>query len=147
MFYFDTCFLVPLFLPEATSDSVETFIMSIPTGQLATSYWTQVEFASLLGLRVRMQTLEEAQALQLLKDFEEYLINSYYLIMPAVDDFELATQLLQNHQTGLRGGDALHLAISKNRHAECLYTLDNGLIQAASLLDIPAELGIQIIKG
>jgi len=143
MFYFDTCFLTPIFLPETTSDNVEAFIMSIPTGKLATSYWTQVEFASVLARRVRMQTLTEAQALQLLKDFEDYLFNSYHVIMPTVDDFKLAAHLLESHHTGLRGGDALHLAISKN-HAECLYTLDKGLIKAASSLNISAKFGIDV---
>ncbi|MDM8562984.1 hypothetical protein QUF54_06490, partial [Candidatus Marithioploca araucensis] len=59
-------------------------------------------------------------------------------------DFELATQLLQQHHTGLRGGDALHLAISKNHGAECLYTLDRGLVKAVSLLEIVAKMGIEV---
>ena len=29
-------------------------------------------------------------------------------------DFDLATQFIQKFQTGLRAGDALHLAIAKN---------------------------------
>jgi len=122
MFYFDTCFLTPIFLPETSSDSVESFIMSVPTGKLATSYWTLVEFASVLARRVRMETLAEAQALQLLKDFEEYLVNSYHVIMPTVDDFKLAAQLLEHHHTAL----------------------DKGLVKAASSLNISAKFGIDV---
>ena len=118
-------------------------ILSFPTGQLATSYWTQVEFSSVLARHVRMQTLTETQALQLLKKFEHYLAGSYYMITPTVDDFKLATKLLEQHHTGLRGGDALHLAISKNHRAKCLYTLDKKLVKAALLLNIPAKIGIQ----
>jgi hypothetical protein len=144
MFYFDTSFVTPLFVHEATSELVVDFMQKIPAEQLATSYWTQVEFASVLARRVRMQTLKEEQALQLLEKFKQYLVESYQIFMPTVDDFELATQLLQQHHTGLRGGDALHLAISKNRGAECLYTLDQKLVKAASKLNITAKLGIQI---
>ncbi len=144
MFYFDTSFVTPLFVDEPTSVLIVDFMQKIPTGQLLTSYWTQVEFASLLARRVRMQELTEEQALQILKEFEQLLVDSYQIIMPTVEDFKLATQLLQHHHTGLRGGDALHLAISKNQGAKCLYTLDQGLIKAATSLNIVAKLGIQI---
>jgi len=146
MFYFDTSFVAPLFLQEVTSDVVAAFMQNIPAGQLAVSYWTQVEFSSLLARRVRMQDLTEEVALQTLKNFENALINSYFMIMPTVEDFELATQLLQHHHTGLRGGDALHLAISKNHDAECLYSLDRGLVKAASSLKIIAKMGIKVAK-
>jgi len=59
-----------------------------------------------------------------------------------VADFELAIHFLHQYKTGLRAGDALHLAISKNYDAKMLYTLDQGLLKAASILNIPAQLGI-----
>jgi uncharacterized protein len=72
------------------------------------------------------------------------MIDSYYIIIRTADDFKLATQLLTNHHTGLRSGEALHLAIAKNHGAKCLYTLDKGLRAAASALKISAKLGIEV---
>ena len=144
LYYFDTSFVTPLFLQEPTTTQVVSFMQNFTTEQLATSYWTQVEFASLVARHVRMQTLTEKQALQLVKNFEQYLENFFYIITPNVDDFKLATKLLEEHHTGLRGGDALHLAISKNHGAECFYTLDKKLLKAASLLNISAKIGIQV---
>ena len=49
MRYFDTGFLVPLVLPEATSGPVAGFFEDLPGDDLAVSDWTRVEFASLLA--------------------------------------------------------------------------------------------------
>ena len=38
MIYFDTSFLVPLVLPEATSDRIAAFIRELPADQLAVSH-------------------------------------------------------------------------------------------------------------
>ena len=57
MRYFDTSFLAPLILQEATSNRVERFIIGLPTGELAISHWTRVEFASLLAQQVRFHVV------------------------------------------------------------------------------------------
>jgi predicted nucleic acid-binding protein len=46
-------------------------------------------------------------------------------------------------ETGLRGADALHLAIAKNQGAEKILTLDEGLLKAAKLLKVSAARGIR----
>lgn len=46
--YFDTSFLTPLILEEATSRRIEAFMAKLPAGELYVSQWTQLEFASLL---------------------------------------------------------------------------------------------------
>ena len=48
MRYFDTSFLVPLILPEATSEPISGFLEGLPDNDLAISHWIRVEFASLL---------------------------------------------------------------------------------------------------
>ncbi len=62
MRYFDTSFLVPLILPEATSEPIARFFEDQPAGELAVSHWTRVEFASLLAREVRMGELDPADA-------------------------------------------------------------------------------------
>src|SRR5271169_6554360 len=56
--YFDTSFLVPLILPEATSDSIAALVHRLSAEQLTVSHWTRVEFSSLIAREVRMGGLE-----------------------------------------------------------------------------------------
>jgi uncharacterized protein len=62
-----------------------------------------------------------------------------------LSDFDLAIELLNLHNSGLRTGDALHLAIARNQGAQFI-TLDKKLIKAARLMGIPSDSGIRI-KG
>lgn len=143
MRYFDTSFLAPLILEEATSARIESFFAKLAPGELAVSHWTRVEFASLIAREVRMRGLDEADALRAIAQFDELVAESFQVLVPAVADYELAKAFIQNFATRLRAGDALHLAIASNQGAERLYTLDEGLLAAARLLKVPASRGIK----
>ena len=144
MLYFDTSFLAPLILEEATSAKIEAFFAKLPPGELAVSHWTRVEFASLIAREVRMGGLAEPEALLAIGQFDELVAESFQVLVPAVADYELAKVSIQNFATKLRAGDALHLAIASNQGAERFYTLDEGLLNAAKLLKVPASRGIKI---
>ena len=62
MHYFDTSFLVPLILPETTSEAIAGFFDGLPPDQFAVSHWTRVEFASLLAREVRIGASDAAEA-------------------------------------------------------------------------------------
>lgn len=144
MHYFDTSFLVPLFLPEATSDKIVTFIRELLVGQLAVSHWTRVEFSSLLAREVRMGGLSAEAAAQADARFESMVDESFAVLLPNGDDFNLAKEYLSHHETGLRAGDALHLAIAKNHRAEAIYSLDKTLLKAGKNLGVATNLGIVV---
>src|SRR5580658_6653641 len=111
MRYFDTNFLVPLILPERTSPSVERFMAETPADELAVSHWTRVEFSSLLAREVRMGGLQRVAAETADAKFEAIVASSFIVLLPTAADFDLAKTYLAKPETGLRGGDALHLAI------------------------------------
>jgi uncharacterized protein len=46
-------------------------------------------------------------------------------------------------ETGLRAGDALHLAIADNHRAAAIYSLDKALLKAGKILDLPVRMGIR----
>lgn len=142
MLYFDTSFLAPLILEEATSEAIEAFIATQPAGQLYVSHWTRVEFASLIAREVRMGGLAESDALLAIGQFDELVADSFQILMPSTADYERAKKCIQNFATKLRAGDALHLAIANNNGAKTLFTLDVGLLNAANLLSVPASRGI-----
>ena len=58
-------------------------------------------------------------------------------------DYELAAKFLENYRTGLRAGDALHLAIARNHGARMVYSLDAGLVKAATVFKISASTGMR----
>jgi predicted nucleic acid-binding protein len=141
--YFDTSFLAPLILEEATSGKVEAFVAKLPAGELCVSHWTRTEFASLLSREVRMGGLMEDSALAAMDQFDSMVGESFQVLAPGVADFDLATRYIKHFATKLRAGDALHLAIAFNHGTQTLYTLDEGLLAAAKLLKVPASRGIR----
>jgi len=143
MFYFDTSFLVPLLIPEDSSERVEAFFQQLPSGQaLAVSHWTRVEFGSVLSRLVRMRQFEPSDARACAGHFNKLLDDSFHIITPCKADFECCWSFLTRFDNGLRAGDALHLAIVANLSAEKLYTLDNDLLQAGGVLKLPVDRGI-----
>lgn len=144
MRYFDTSFLAPLILEEATSTKIEAFFAKLPVGELYVSHWTRVEFASLIAREVRMGGLAESDALLAIAQFDELVTDSFQIVTPGIADYELAKNTIQHFATKLRAGDALHLAIASNHGAQTFYTLDEGLLNAAKLMKIHASRGIKI---
>jgi len=142
MVYFDTSFLAPLLLEEAASDAVERFVAGLPTGTLAISHWTRVEFASLLAREVRMGGLDHPTASEVDAEFEAVVAESFIVLLPSVRDYALARQYLGQRDTGLRAGDALHLAIAQNNRAEAVYSFDKTLLRAGATLGLPVGIGI-----
>jgi predicted nucleic acid-binding protein len=142
MRYFDTSFLTPLFLREQTTPAIEGLVAELPTAELATSHWARVEFSSVLAREVRIGALDSETAQAIDARFEATIRQTFVLFLPTANDFDLATQYLAQHRTGLRGGDALHLAIASTRHAEIIYSLDKGLIKAGLMLGLPMSRGI-----
>ncbi|MDY6982815.1 MAG: type II toxin-antitoxin system VapC family toxin [Pseudomonadota bacterium] len=139
MRYFDTSFLVPLIVPEASSAKVEAKLMRIEPGTLCISHWTRVEFASMIAREVRMGGLHEDAADAALVQFDELVEASFHVWLPEAADYELARLYIRNFASKLRAGDALHLAIARNRGARIFHTLDKTLLHAAKLLRIKAS--------
>ncbi|MBV8189954.1 MAG: type II toxin-antitoxin system VapC family toxin [Alphaproteobacteria bacterium] len=139
MIYFDTSFPVPLFLEEATSKRIELLIGNLPAGEAATSHWTRSEFSSVLAREVRMGGLEADEAREVDSEFEKVLVDSFNVLLPERNDFDLAKQYLARHHNGLRAGDALHLAIATNCGARTIYSLDKTFLKAGAALALPVS--------
>ncbi len=142
MIYLDTSFLTPLFRTEPLSEQVESFLAVQPPGTLAISHWTRVEFASVIARDVRMKSINETTAHNLIKEFDALADESLHMLIPAAEDFDLARNFVATFATQLRGPDALHIAIAHNNDVKEILTLDDGLIFAATQLNLMARRGV-----
>lgn len=124
MLHLDTSVLVPLVVPEALSDRVERWFAAAGTGNLATSRWSSVEFASAVGNKVRRQELDEPAGAAAIDVLTRRVAPALRLVAVEDEDFAAAVLHVGRFGLGLRGGDALHLAVRRRigaappRHAE-----------------------------
>jgi predicted nucleic acid-binding protein len=135
---------MPMLLNEATSEAVERYVVRAAAGSLCISQWTRVEFASVVAREVRMKKMKAAQGTAVLAEFDKLVQESLLVLVPAVDDYNLAREYLGKFSTVLRGGDALHLAIAANHGASKILTLDEGMLSAGKQLKLPVSRGIRI---
>jgi hypothetical protein len=143
MVYLDTSFVAPLVITEETSDAVEAIVLKLKAGELTTSMWTQVELASLVARKVRMGDLSASEAHVVQREFERVLGESFEMLLPTGADFVTASKYVETPKTGLRAGDALHLAIAANHGATKILTLDRGFLEAGKRLKLPVSRGIR----
>ena len=139
MIYLDTNLVVALCAREQDSDRVEAALASIEE-PLITSEWTRVEFTSAIGMKVRNRELSEPLARRALADYYQAFEPGIGVVTPSRDDYILASDYLQDLKSGLRSGDALHLAVAFNQKATRLLTLDKVFIKAARGIGLSVEL-------
>jgi len=137
--YLDTSLVVALFAPERDSGRVEAALAMVEES-LCTSEWTRVEFTSAIGIKVRNRELSEALARRALADYYQAFEPGVTVITPSRDDYIRASYYLQDLKSGLRSGDALHVAIAVNSRVARLLTLDKGFVKSARGMDVPVEL-------
>lgn len=133
MIYLDTSYIVPLFLAERETANVRKRLAAASAGaeRMVTSDWTRTELASAVGLKVRRGELQRDDALRLLPAIDRFITGSLTEVLPVHPaDFSLAANYLQYFDLGLRGGDALHLAICANHGIKELLTFDKILAKA-----------------
>ncbi len=73
--YFDTSFLAPLILQEATSETVEAFIATLSPEQLCIS--------------LRMGSFRRDEALTAIVQFDDMVEKSWRVLVPRSGDYEL----------------------------------------------------------
>ncbi|MFA6020910.1 MAG: type II toxin-antitoxin system VapC family toxin [Rhodospirillales bacterium] len=144
MLYFDTSILTPLVKTEASSGKVMKLMAELAGNSLCTSHWTLVELASVLAREVRMKAASSKSAHKAQHDFEAILDASFEILLPDAADFERAKEYVSRFETGLRGGDALHLAVAAGRKVNAIYSLDKAFVKAGKKLGLPALTGIRL---
>ncbi len=121
--YVDTSIWCAYCFNEAGSEKALEWLSKTNLAWTGTSWWTETEFASALGIQVRKKALTRKQAVSARERFEEVLEMVNLLNVTEQDYREAASYCFEvNH--GHRGGDALHLAIAQRHGCSTLATLD-----------------------
>lgn len=135
MLYVDTSVLVALCTNEAkTADVVKWYANC--TEELVSAAWCVTEFASAMGLKQRTGQLTESQAQTAWLQFERICANDLELLPVDAMTFHKAAMLTMDATSGLRAGDALHLACAMEAKAKGLVTLDVVLAKNAKRVKV-----------
>ena len=123
MLYLDTSVLVALCTHESSTAAALTWYASC-TEELVSAAWCITEFGSALGLKQRTGQLTGAEANSAWLQFESLCANDLQLLPVEVRTYHRAAQMTLDATTGLRAGDALHLACALEAKVQGMVTLD-----------------------
>jgi predicted nucleic acid-binding protein len=136
--YLDTSILGSYYCPESLSAMVNRAMVSIDEAVI--SPLVDLEFHSLLAMKVRSRNLERQAANSALAQFHLHLIEQFYQFVDIGSvEFELARGWLGKFTTSLRTLDALHLAAAKSNDLD-LFTTDKILAASASHFGVSCQL-------
>jgi predicted nucleic acid-binding protein len=135
--YMDTSALVALIVAEPHSAAVGSWYER-SAATLVSAAWCVPEFASALAMKQRTGHLSEAQAAQAWERFERLIASDLALVPVGQESFHRAALLTLDAASGLRAGDALHLACAEAAGAKQMATLDAMQARGAAKLKIKA---------
>lgn len=123
MVYVDTSVLVALCVNETKSAAVARWYAAC-TDELISAVWCVTEFASALGIKQRTGQIDADQAAAAWQGFERLCATDLQLVPVEPSTFHRAAVLTLDAATGLRAGDAVHLAVALQEKVKSLATLD-----------------------
>ena len=135
--YIDTSVLVAALGNERHTESAQNWLAAQPPSDLLISDWVITEFSSAMALKLRTGQLQPEHRAECLALFTQLVERSLTVLTVTSANFRAAARLADQHQTGLRAGDALHLAICTD-HGSRMITFDQTLAAAATNLGIPS---------
>lgn len=135
MMYVDTSVLVALCVNEPMSQAVSQWYAAC-TEELVSAAWCVTEFASALGIKQRTKQLTAEQGASAWQAFERLCAGDLQLLPVEPATFHRAAVLTLDATTGLRAGDALHLAAALDAKAKSMATLDDVLARNARQMKI-----------
>ncbi|MGN8019389.1 type II toxin-antitoxin system VapC family toxin [Phyllobacterium sp. 22229] len=133
MLYLDTSVLVAALTLESQTARVLDWLASQQAEKLAVSDWTITEFSSALSLKVRTGQLQSPHRNRSLAAFHRLVSESLETLPVTGLMFRSAAQMADRHVSGIRAGDALHLAVAIH-YGATIYTLDRKFAEAGETM-------------
>jgi predicted nucleic acid-binding protein len=137
--YIDTSVWCAFCFNEIEAPGARDWLAQASLDHAATAVWTRTEFASAAALKLRVKGQSTAAVNQAVKTFEDAVAMTHSLDV-IYDDFLYAAELCNTSETGLRAGDALHIAVALRRDCKFLASLDKVMNASAK------QLGLKLVK-
>ena len=126
--YLDASVLVSLLVDDANTTAARRLNERAPL--IALSEWTLVECSSALARLTRMKRLTDPERAEIEDALDQWSSRVSRVVAVAPQDFGASRRFVRQSGAGLRGSDALHLAIVARERME-LATFDQILARAA----------------
>jgi predicted nucleic acid-binding protein len=139
MIYTDTSVWVALLTSEAGTARVEQWFEPM-SETLVSADWTLTEFHSAIAIKTRTGQLLGDQVKEVLAFFEQLSAGGLTLIPVSRAAYRAAAALVDDYQQGLRGADALHIAVAQELGIQRFATLDRNQAANAQRLGLTLEL-------
>jgi predicted nucleic acid-binding protein len=137
--YLDTSLVVAALTRETKTRRIQTWFGEQEDGSLVISDWVLTEFSAAIAIKLRTGQIKENDRSEALAGFTRLCSESLLMLPVSRRHFHTAARFADEYILGLRGGDALHLAICVD-HGVKMCTLDRRLNAAGLSLGVNTNL-------